>query len=147
MKTIAKLATIMLASLGASMIPGFALAQVTAPASGNYSGMVSFQQSLAFNCNLGLTVDATANTVAVSLKPGNLACASLSFVGNPYSYTFDPVTGDFTAIGVYIQPFFPNDCAGNLTAVWDDAAQEFLISAILPPAGGTVPCHIEGAAS
>ena len=151
MKGIVKFFALALATFGAQMISTSAMAQVTAPPSGSYSGIVDVKKGLAFKCNLGLTVNATSSTVAVSLTPGNPACASLSFVGNPYSYTFDPATGDFTVVGVYVNTITAGTCTGNITATWDDTTNEFLISTTLP--GGLVngtptpDCFIEGTAS
>ncbi|NWM19999.1 hypothetical protein, partial [Escherichia coli] len=98
----------------------------------------------------GLIVDATTSKVTVSLTPPSpptpSACSLLSFVGNPYTYTFNASTGEFKVLGVYVNTITAGNCAGDITATWDDVAHEFLIDSFLPAATAGPDCTVVGIA-
>lgn len=151
MKAIAKFVAIALATFGAQMISTSAMAQVTPPPSKTYKGIVDVEKGLAFKCLLSMTVDAGTSTVTVSLTPPApptpSACSLLSFVGNPYSYTFNPANGDFKVVGVFVNTITAGDCSGDITATWDAVAQEFVIDTFLPAATAGPDCTVVGIAS
>lgn len=143
MNKLVKMAILSSAFVGAQLASTAAMAQ-TAPATGTYSGTVVVQKGLTLTCTLGLNINASAGTVAVSLTPGDANCAALSFVGNPYSYTYS--AGVFTINDVYVDTITIGDCAGDISADWDGST--FLIDTILPTATpGTADCSIVGTAS
>lgn len=149
MKKFAKLVMFSSAIIGAQFASTAAVAQ-TAP-TGVYSGNADVQKGILLNCVVGLDVNSTtAGKVHVSLTAGNPFCAALSFVGNPYNYTYTPATGPgtgtFTVHNVYVKTITAGDCTGDISATWDGT--QFVIDTFLPTATpGTPDCTIVGTAS
>ncbi len=128
------------------------MAQVTPPPSATYSGLVDVQKGTGLPVPRGTDRGRHhEQRSTVSLTPPSpptpSACSLLSFVGNPYTYTFNASTGEFKVLGVYVNTITAGNCAGDITATWDDVAHEFLIDSFLPAATAGPDCTVVGIAS
>ena len=143
MKKLTKLAMLSSALISAQVMAVPAMAQKAEP-SGTHSGLVDVNKGIALKCTLELEVDPVTDTATVTYfgPPAALACSSSTFDNQPYSYTFDPVSGDFTLTGVFVNTITAGDCSGSITANWTDDA--ILVDSFLPADSAGADCTISG---
>lgn len=114
-----------------------------------FSGAVDVYKGISLTCNLTLTVNVdaagTGATATPALSGGTLGlCSTITFSNTPYTVSYSG--GVLTLHNVYADTITSGDCAGNISASWDDSTNTIdIVNAVLPEVdAGTGDCIING---
>jgi hypothetical protein len=130
-----------------------ASAQTYSPAPGTWTwaGNVTVQKGSGpvLTCRLTVTanVTATSATASASLGLGDIRCLTVSFTGAPYTVTHNAGPPETVTLNnVFVNTSItPGNCAGNVTAVFNDTTNDALvINTSLPQVTSGGACTISG---
>lgn len=141
MKKFSKLIMFSSALVGAQFVSTAAMAQ--AAPDGVLTGQVVATKGITLECDIVLTLDASANEGSIALNPGDDNCSLLEFNNQPYTTTYSG--GVLTFQNVNVTTITAGDCAGNISGSWSGTT--LTINSFLPPATGGPPCTVVGSAS
>ncbi|RXZ64296.1 hypothetical protein [Pelagerythrobacter rhizovicinus] len=129
-----------------------------------FEGEVDVSKGINLTCNATVTIsgpndaadtnppfshtDVSNLSATIALSGGTLGlCGSVNVAPIPagdISYTSSGSSGGtFTLHNVFVTTITPGNCQGNITAVWNEAAQTLSVSGILPAVSGS-DCTMDG---
>jgi hypothetical protein len=129
------------ALLGAQIVSTAVMAQ--AAPDGVLTGLVTATKGITLDCDLVLTLNASANQGSIDLNPGDTNCDALVFNNMPYTTTYSG--GVLTFLNVDVTTITLGDCAGDISGTWDGTT--LTINSSLPPKTAGAACTVQGFAS